>query len=166
MYFYKNCPRSADPLSAEGACAGANACQFSYDLLEWEKLFGEATQRFQGGGNLPGFYGLKTEAELQGPVGQKIRADCDMPGLIWKDDPPVFLNTAQKGGDIMDRRHLLHPPKHALAIHERCRQIGVPVVANVPALDLRPGPREPQDLAAFLFRYLEVTGTKEDAVER
>jgi acetyl esterase/lipase len=153
-------PNSRDPVLRESsrlACAGANACQFSYDLLEWEKLFGEATQRFQGGENLPGFYGLKTEAELRGPLGRKIRADCDMRGLISKDDPPAFLHTAQPGGDITDRGHLLHHPKHALAIFERCRQVGVPVVANVPALGLRPGPGQPQDLAAFLFQHLEVT---------
>ncbi len=162
-------PKSRDPVLRESsrlACAGANACQFSYDLLEWEKLFGEATQRFQGGENLPGFYGLKTDAELRGPLGQKIRADCDMRGLISKEDPPVFLHTAQKGGDITDRGHLLHHPKHALAIYDRCRQVGVPVVANLPALGLRPGPEEPPDLAAFLFRHLQVTGTQGDAVRR
>jgi len=153
-------PDSNDPVLREStrlACAGANSCQFSYDLLEWEKLFGTATRRFEGGENLPGFYGLRTDEELRGPVGQKIRADCDMRGLISKDDPPVFLHTAQPGGDIMDRGHLLHHPKHALAIYERCRQVGVPVVANIPALGMRPSPDQPQDLAAFLFRHLGVS---------
>jgi len=153
-------PNSSDPVLRESsrlACAGANACQFSYDILEWEKLFGEAVRRFQGAEDLPGFYGLKTDAELRGPIGQKIRADCDMRGLISKEDPPVFLNTGQKGGDITDRGRLLHHPKHALAIRDRCREVGVPVVANIPTLGIRPGKNEPAGMTEFLFKYLNVT---------
>ncbi|MBM4023978.1 MAG: alpha/beta hydrolase [Planctomycetes bacterium] len=160
-------PNSSDPVLRESSrlvCAGANACQFSYDLLEWEKLFGEAVQRFQGGENLPGFYGLKTDEMLRGPVGQRIRADCDMRGLISTGDAPVFLNTGQEGGEITDRGHLLHHPKHALAIYDRCREVGVPVVANIPAVGIRPRDNEPQNLTAFLFKHLGVAAiTGKDA---
>jgi len=154
-------PNSSDPVLRESsrlACAGANACQFSYDILEWEKLFGEVTHRFQNGEDLPGFYGLKTDAELRGPIGQKIRADCDMRGLISKGDPPVFLNTAQKGGDVTDRGHLLHHPRHALAIYDRCQEVGVLAVANIPAVGVKPGEDEPRDMTEFLFKHLRVAG--------
>ena len=155
-------PNSGDPVLRESsrlACAGANACQFSYDLLEWEKLFGEAVQRFEGGENLPAFYGLQTEAELRGPVGQRIRADCDMRGLISREDAQVFLNTGQEGGDIIDRGHLLHHPRHALAIYDRCREVGVPAVANIPALGIRPRDNEPQNMTEFLFKHLGIAVT-------
>jgi hypothetical protein len=152
-------PRSSDPVLRESsrlACAAANACQFSYDILQWEKLFGEAPHRFQKGEDWPGFYGLKTDAEMRGLVGQKLRADCDMHGLISKDDPPVLLNTGQPGGEVTSRGHLLHHPKHALAIRDRCREVGVPVVATLPGLGIEPGKDEPGDMTEFLFKYLTV----------
>jgi len=163
-------PKSDDPVLRESsrlACAGANSCQFTYDVVQWESLFGEATSRFERGDDWPAFYGLKTDADLRSPAGQKIRADCDMRGLISKDDPPVFLNTGQPGGEITDRGHLLHHPKHALAIRDRCREVGVPVVANLPGLDIRPGKDDPANLTEFLFKYLKVAAaTKKPATEQ
>lgn len=155
-------PKSSDPVLREStrlACAAANACQFSYDILEWEKLFGEAAQKFEKAGeDHPGFYGLKTDEELRGPTGAKFRADCDMQGLISKDDPPVFLASSMPGGEVTSRGHLLHHPKHAQAIYDRCREIGVGCVAEVPGAGLKPGKDDPQNLKAFLFKHLKVGG--------
>lgn len=156
-------PSNSDPVLRESSrlsCAGANSCQFSYDLLEWVKMFGEANKRFQRPDEAPAFYGLKTEDDLSTPAGQKIRSDCDMRGLITKDDAPVFVNTSQPGGEVTDRGHLLHHPKHALAIRDRCREIGVPVVAKIPGLNIEPAKDEPQDLIEFLFKYLKIPTAK------
>ncbi|MSU49851.1 MAG: alpha/beta hydrolase [Opitutus sp.] len=153
-------PRSSDPVLRESsrlAAAGAAACQFSYDILEWDKLFEKANGKYQEIDDRPGFYGLKTEEELRGPVGRKFRADCDMRGLISRDDPPVFLNSGMPGGEITSRGHLLHHPKHAQAIYDRCREIGVGVVAQIPGLDIKPGKDDPQNLREFLFQHLKVT---------
>lgn len=154
-------PESEDPVLRESSrlvCAGANACQFSYDIFKWEELFGEAAAKYQEPDAVwPAFYGLKSEEELRGPLGAKWRADCDMHGLISKDDPPVFLSTSLPGGDITDRGHLLHHPKHAEAIWQRCREVGVRVVANLPGLGIKPGTDDPQDLRAFFFEHLGVS---------
>jgi hypothetical protein len=153
-------PKSADPVLRESSrivCAGANACQFSYDILKWETLFGEAAKKYQEpDANWPAFYGLKTDEELRGAPGLKWRTDCDMHGLISKDDPPVFLSSTMRGGDVTDRGQLLHHPKHAQAVYDRCREIGIPAVASIPALQIKPGDSEPADLKEFLFKYLKV----------
>ncbi|MBI5772502.1 MAG: alpha/beta hydrolase [Verrucomicrobia bacterium] len=153
-------PKNSDPVLREStrlSCAGANSTQFSYDIVKWEQLFGEAGKKFQRQDeDQPGFYGLKTDAELRGPVGAKLRADCDMHGLISKDDPPVFLNTSQPGGELTDRGHLLHHPKHAKAVLDRCRELGVGVVAQIPGLGIKPDAGGPQDLHEFLFKHLRV----------
>lgn len=153
-------PQSPDPVLRESsrlACAGANACQFSYDIFKWVELFGDAAVRYQEPEAVwPGFYGLKSQEELRGSIGARWRADCDMHGLISPDDPPVFLHSPMPGGEVANRGHLLHHPKHALAIWERCREVGVPAVASLPGLDIRPLPDEPQDLRAFLFKHLGV----------
>jgi hypothetical protein len=153
-------PGSADPVLRESSrlsCAGATACQFSYDIFKWAELFGGAAAKYQEPDAVwPSFYGLKTEEELRGPVGAKWRADCDMHGLISKDDPPVFLSTSQPGGEVQNRGHLLHHPKHAEAIWKRCRETGLPALANLPGLGIKPGPDDPQDLRAFLFKHLRV----------
>ncbi len=153
-------PKNADPILRESSrlsCAGAMSCQFSYDVLAWHAVLGDATERYQEDPqSWPGFYGLKTDEELRGPVGQKLRADCDMRGLISKDDPPVFVSSSREGGEIADRGHLLHHPKHGQAIYDRCREIGVGVVAQIPALDIKPGKDDPADLQDFLFKHLKV----------
>jgi acetyl esterase/lipase len=152
-------PQNRDPVLRESSrlvAAGAAACQFSYDILAWDQLFKEASGKYQDVDDRPGFYGLKTDAELRGPVGQKIRADCDMRGLISRDDPPVFLNSGMPGGDLTSRGHLLHHPLHAKAIYDRCRETGVGVVAQIPGLDIKPGTGDPQNLRDFLFQHLKV----------
>ncbi|MHB8900329.1 MAG: hypothetical protein ACYC6Y_16385 [Thermoguttaceae bacterium] len=151
-------PGSADPVLRESSrltCAGANACQFSYDILQWEELFGTEAREFQRGDDLPGMYGLKTDAELLEPAGRKIRADCDMRGLISSDDPPVYVDTDRPGGELTDRGHLLHHPKHAMAIRARCREAGVEVVASIPAFGVKPADGEPPTLAKFLLEHLQ-----------
>jgi acetyl esterase/lipase len=162
-------PTSTDPVLRESSrlvCAGANACQFSYDILEWEKVFGADAKTYQKAGeDWPSFYGLKTEDELRGPAGAKLRADCDMRGLISKDDPPVFLSSGMPGGEITSRGHMLHHPKHAQAICDRCRETGVGVVAQIPGAGIQPGESDPADLKAFLFKNLRVAEKASAAAE-
>lgn len=162
-------PKNADPVLRESSrivCAGANATQFSYDIVSWKDLFGDSVKRFQKDGDGPEFYGFKTDEELNSEAGKKIRADCDMINLISMDDPPVYLNTTkQPAGEVKDRGQLLHHPKHAQAIYDRCRKVGVTAVADIPALDIKPGKDEPADLKAFLFKHLKVTSTVAHASE-
>jgi hypothetical protein len=77
-----------------------------------------------------------------------------MRGLVTRDDPPVFLVTTSPGGAITDRGALLHHPKHAKAVYDKCREIGVPVQADIPAFNLKPGPGDPQTMSAFLLSHL------------
>jgi hypothetical protein len=154
-------PQSSDPVLRESsrlACAGANSCQFSYDIFKWQDLFGpEVVSRYQEPPTAwPGFYGLKTMEELRGALGIRWRADCDMHGLISSDDPPVFVSTPGPGGEVRNRGHLLHHPKHAEAILRRGQQVGVEVVANLPGLEIHPGPGQPKNLREFLFQHLGV----------
>jgi acetyl esterase/lipase len=151
--------QSPDPVRRESSrlvAAGASACQFSYDVFEWDKMFANSKNAYREIEDRPGFYGLKTEEELRGPLGQKFRAECDMRGLISRDDPPVFLNSAMPGGDITSRGHLLHHPLHAKAIYERCREMGVVVVAQIPGVNIAPGKDDPPSLREFIFKHLKV----------
>ncbi len=155
-------PHSSDPVLRESsrlACAGAISTQLSYDALRWPEYFGEETARRFGEPEewWHLFYGLKNTGELRAETGVKIRAGCDMLGLISQDDPPVFLNTSVPGGEVQDRNHYLHHPRHAQAIYDRCREIGVPVAASLPALDITPPAGGPADMRAFLFQHLGVT---------
>lgn len=154
-------PKSDDPVLREStrlSCAGANSCQFSYDILEWPKLFGEEVCRryAEPGESWAAFYGLKSDEDLNGPLGQKIRHDCDMRGLVTRDDPPVFLSSAQHGGEVTDRGNYLHHPKHAEAVKNKCDEIGVECVALIPGVSVKPAADKPQDLRSFLFQHLGV----------
>jgi len=151
-------PTDPDPVLRESTrlvCAGANSTQFSYDVLRWPEVLGEdAAKQFGATDNIPGFYGFKTDAELSSDAGKKIRADCDMQGLITRDDPPVFLSVGRETGPIENRGEFLHHPKHAKAIYDRCREIGVRVVADIPGFDLHPPKDGPANLQRFILQYL------------
>ncbi|QDT55983.1 acetyl esterase [Caulifigura coniformis] len=151
-------PASADPVLRESTrltCAGANSTQFTYDIPRWKELFEKADQSVAEQLLLPTFYGLTTWTELESEAGKKIRSDCDMCGLISKDDPPVFLSTKGPGGPVTGRGHLLHHPLHAKAIQDRCREVGCIAVADLPGLEIRPGTDQPRDLSSFLFQNLQ-----------
>lgn len=151
-------PANPDPVLRESTrltCAGANSTQFSYDILRWPELLGEdVAEKFGEGTDLPAFYGLTSEAELRGISGARLRADCDMFGLISPDDPPVFLATKLEGGPITSRGEFLHHPKHAQAILERCQATGVPAIADLPGLGIRPPETGPTQLRDFLLLHL------------
>ena len=156
-------PMNADPVLRESTrltCAGANSTQFSYDMPRWKELFGKATQSPAEELLVPTFYGFATWTELDSEAGKKVRSDCDMCGLISKDDPPVFLFSKQPGGDVKDRGHLLHHPLHAKAIQDRCRELGVEAVAEIPGLEIHPGKDQPGELRDFLFQKLQATSRK------
>ncbi|HEY2414290.1 MAG TPA: alpha/beta hydrolase [Pirellulaceae bacterium] len=150
-------PNNADPVLRESSrivAAGANGCQFSYDILKWKELFGEASDRFQKGEDYAGFYGLKSLDELTQPIGQRWRTDCDMHGLISKGDAPVYVVTTREAGEVTDRGHLLHHPKHAEAIKKRCDEIGILAIGNIPALNIKPAADQPATMTEFLLQQL------------
>lgn len=153
-------PSNADPVLRESTrlvCAGAMSPQFTYDLLKWAEVFGpEMFARYGARDAAPHTYGLRANEELIGPIGREIRSDCDMIALITKDDVPVFLSTGQPGGEVTDRSHYLHYPRHSQLLYERCRVVGVPVVLSLPAMGIAPLSGEPTDLRSFLFKHLGV----------
>jgi acetyl esterase/lipase len=153
-------PASADPVLREStrlACAGSISGQFSYDFVQWKEVFGaEVVQRFHGIYGAADFYGLKTDEEVLGPVGAKIRADCDMLGLISKDDAPVFISASLPGMELTNTNQFLHHPTHSRLLYERCREVGLPVVASIPALGISPPKDGPRTWRDFVFTYLGV----------
>lgn len=154
-------PKSADSVLRESSrlvCAGAISTQFSYDFPQWTEVFGaETVQRFKGIYGSPALYGLKSEAELAGPAGQKIRADCDMLGLISKDDVPLFFTTSLPDLTLENTNQFLHHPKHAQLLYERAQAVGLSVVASIPALGIKPPAGGPTNWRDFAFKYLGVT---------
>jgi hypothetical protein len=161
-------PQNSDLVLRESSrlvAAGANSTQFSYDVTKWAAVLGVESGKYGDPEELwPAFYGMKTLEEFRSAAGQKICADCDMCGLISKDDPPVFLATDRPGTDITDRGAFLHHPKHAKAVYDKCHEIGVPVEAIIPAFNLKPAPEEPQTMIAFLLSHVLPKAKAETAV--
>ena len=153
-------PGHADPVRRESSrlvCAGVISGQYSYNIFRWQEVFGEAAlQRFGGRYLLPEFAGLKSEADLRGTAGRAALADVDMDGLLSSDDAPVFVSAALPGLELENTNQFLHHPKHAQKIMERCRAVGVPVVAIIPALGVKPAAGEPATWRDFLFARLGV----------
>jgi acetyl esterase len=151
-------PNHPDPVLRQSTrlrCAGANSGQFSYDVVRWIELFGQETaSRFGDEEEALAFYGMQSLADLYSARGKELRADCDMLGLISADDPPVFLACPRSGEPVEDRGAYLHHPKHSQIIHQRCRELGIDVIASLPGLEIQPPEAGPQSLADFLLHHL------------
>lgn len=54
----------------------------------------------------------------------------------------------------------LHHPKHAQAIYDQCKKLGVGVTADIPGLDIKPTADGPTKERDFLLKYLLPTSIK------
>lgn len=146
-------PAAEDPVLREStrlSAAGCLSTQATYDLTRWEAIVGPPRPEWlDSPDEIPAFYHLRTKADLETPEARKILADCDMLGLLSKDDAPVFVANNQPGGEPKNRGHYLHHPNHAQAIKKRCDEVGVECVL---------GTESREKLVDFLFRHLGVHG--------
>jgi len=126
-------PKSADPVlrqSSRLSAAGSLNGQATYDLREWDRvIFPFKPEWVKGEAEGPQFYHFKSEADYDTEQGKKIRADCNMLGLLTADDPPIYLSSSHPDGEPTSRGHLLHHPRHVQVIERRCKELGIPVTA-------------------------------------
>jgi acetyl esterase/lipase len=153
-------PKNADPVLRESTrlvCAGAISPQASYNWTRWPELVGEdALKRFSGVYNFSLLYGLTTAEDLESPAGQKILADCDMLALATKDDPPVFISSSLPDLSLNNSNQFLHHPKHGKALYDRCGEVGISVVASIPAFGITPPKDGPATWRDVVFHALNV----------
>lgn len=151
-------PGSSDPVLRESSritCAIAESTQYTYDVLQWRDVFGDACDLLNTA-EMCSFYGFKNADEAKTAAGKRLLADCDMTGLISKDDPPVYLISKAPDKPITDKNGLYHHPRHARIVLEKCRVTGVPAYAEIPAYKISPASDEPADMKQFLLRHLKV----------
>jgi hypothetical protein len=149
-------PHSPDPVlrqSTRLAAAGSLNGQATYDLREWESILGKSEFQRPKAESMS-FYGFKSLSEAESPEGDRVMKDCSMLGHITPDDPPVILACGQPGGEITDRGHYLHHPKHSTAVGDRCKAAGV--TARVIVQDEDPHDRSEFEKSVVGFLLLEV----------
>jgi acetyl esterase len=149
--------KNPDPVLRESSrivAAGAINTQATYNTRRWEEFLGKPQGDWERPGETASFYGFRTDAELDRAKG--ILDDVDMLGLISKDDPPVFMFTAQPEGEIVNRGHYLHHPNHARAVKKACDAVGVPAVAWFATAEPRLKGDYQAALRKFLFEQLKV----------
>ncbi len=74
-----------------------------------------------------------------------------MLGLIRKGGSPVWVGaTDRDDGEVKDRGHFLHHPKHAIATKNRCDELGIEAVLD------RDAQSPDNDMPGFLFKHLGV----------
>jgi acetyl esterase/lipase len=154
-------PKNADPVLRESTrvtCGIALSTQSSYNFVRWVEIFGaETVNRYGQSYNSPGIYGYASREELLGPAGQAVLTDCDMLALLSSDDPPVFLLNRRPAGDVTNHGHFLHHPRHAQVVYDRARELGVPVIADLPTYGISPPPGGPGTVRECIFKQLRVT---------
>ncbi|MCX7825240.1 MAG: sulfatase-like hydrolase/transferase [Verrucomicrobiae bacterium] len=122
-------PKSDDPVlrqSSRIAAAGCMNGQATYDMTEWEKLIGKFQPEWiRGEDEDVKFYHFKSRDDFKTPEGRKVLADCSMISQITKDDPPIIMTCSIPDGEPRNRGELVHHPRHANAVKQRCDEVGV-----------------------------------------
>ena len=152
-------PRAADPVLRESSrivAAGALNTQATMNLLRWPDFLGASRPEWTRPGEVPTFYGATTDADLTTPKFKAILDDVDMLALVSRDDPPVFLFSAQPDGPLSNRGHLLHHPNHAREVKKACDAAGVPATAWFGMTEPRLEGDPQRTLREFLFARLGV----------
>jgi acetyl esterase/lipase len=155
-------PDSSDPVLRESSrivAAGAINTQATYNTRRWESFLGKPMSDWEKPGENNAFYGFKDAAEFESEKGRAILADVDMLGLISKDDPPVFMFSAQPDGEAVNRGHYVHHPNHARAVKARCDELGVPATVAFAMVEPRSEGNHEVALREFLFRYLKANSS-------
>lgn len=120
-------PKSDDPVLRESsrlAAAGLLNGQASYDLRDWDAIVGPAPFQRTDLERLL-FYGIQSKDEIASPESDKVMKDCSMIQLISRGDAPIVAACTLEDGEPKDRGHYVHHPKHARAVAEKCKEVGV-----------------------------------------
>jgi len=151
-------PDSDDPVLRESsrlAVVGANGTQCTYDFLRWREIMGPHPD----GGRKTDYaalYGLEPGTGLTEPEAQNVRADCDMLGLLSVGDPPVHLFSNQPNTPYKNHGHYVHHPKHAIAIRDRCKELGIECVCILKEAPPPQGKTPLDMMLALFFKHLGV----------
>ena len=152
-------PKSADPVlrqSSRISAAGSLNGQATYDLREWDRvIFPFKPEWLNGEDEGPRFYHFKSDADCDTEQGRRIRADCNMLGLLTADDPPIYLSCSHPDGEPSSRGHLLHHPRHGQVIERRCKEYGIPVTA-VYAGEQKQWSKTESAVVEFLLRHVSM----------
>jgi hypothetical protein len=130
-------PAAADPVarqSSRPAAAIAFGTQATYDVDDWQIHAYPLNPDDPKGrpADAHEFYGLESNAQLDEPIGQAIRADVDTIDLMDANDSPLLLfNDVSDAGPSEEGFDVLHHPKHTIALKERADAVGLDATAYV-----------------------------------
>ena len=97
-------PQSDDPIARESsrvACLGVDGAQTSYDPRFIKALIGGRAHEHPA---LRGFYGIKSDADLDSPETHKLYEEASPINYVSADDPPAILFYAEPNGPAAGRR--------------------------------------------------------------
>jgi acetyl esterase/lipase len=148
--------KSDDPVARQStrlSCAAVQGAQTSYDP-RWikEKIGGRAHEHPA----LMPFYGLKAD-ELDSPKAHKLYEEASPINYLTKDDPPVFLIYNEPKGPLpKDAKpgQGIHHPNFGTALKEKMDPLGIECVVRHTDDYKGKGAALPQELVAFLVKYL------------
>ncbi len=149
-------PGSGDPILRESTrlrAVGALDPQATYDFPAWPKLL-DVPEAIWTASSLviaPSYYRM-SPFDLSSDKARALRGDVDMLAMLTADAPPVYLKCVRSKEPPKTWDDLLHHPRHALLVKEKCDALGVPSV-----LVDRDTPEEARvDVLAFLLDKLGV----------
>jgi acetyl esterase/lipase len=149
-----------DPVLRESTrltCAGAFATQATYDIFQWDKIFGiPLTQTSEQLQAVARVFGFKTAEGRDLKNETKIRNELDFLAKMDKNDSPVFIYNRHKAGIPENQDDVNHHPLHAKALKEKAESVGLQAIVYAPEI----GITDPTgiDLVDFFLEKFNLVG--------
>jgi len=139
--------RESTRLSAVGALVP----QATYDFPQWPEVLDVPPAIWTAASAViaPSFYRL-SPLSLSTERAKALRRDLDMLAMFDPTDPPLYLRSTRPKTAPANWDHLLHHPRHAIALKEKADAAGIPCVL----IDADTPPADRLDVIAFLLRHL------------
>ena len=131
---------NADPVLRESTritCAGAFATQATYDIFQWDKIFGiPLTQTSEQLQAVARAFGFKTAEGRDLKNETSIRKELDFLSKMNKYSSPVFIYNRHKAGIPETTDDINHHPLHAKMLKEKAEQVGLEAIVYAPELEI------------------------------
>jgi len=152
-------PQSSDPVlrqSMRPVVVGALSTQCTYDVRHWPAIIGPFSGQVPERLRLV-FFHFKSRADEETPEGQRMRADVDLIHLMSKDAAPFFAFTPAKVEPAPNLPGYIHDPRHALALEQRAKEVGLECAVFVKGTPVPDGLTTREYMWKFFYEHLGIT---------
>jgi acetyl esterase/lipase len=152
-------PESDDPVSRQSsrlAAVGLTEVASTYNFERWARILGiHLKEVLVESGYEQQFYGQQVQTSRNHTMMKRIRTVVDSLALVSQDDPPMWISNTFSAALPENEDSRFYHPNHALALHQRAKNMGIDARVYADAIDLKPKSYNDIAMSDFMLEQLK-----------